>query len=66
MITQEKPEVKPASRYSIEQTCKVLGIHRNTLLRHTQKGIIKACYRKATMQKYYTGQEITRYWTLSM
>lgn len=65
MVT-DQPQVKPASRYSIGQTCTVLGIHRNTLLNHTKKGHITCHYRKATGQKFYTGQEITKFWYMSM
>lgn len=65
MVT-EQPKVKPASRYSVTQTCAILGIHRNTLLNYTKKGDITCHYRKATGAKFYTGTEITRFWCMSM
>ena len=65
-MTNDKPELKPASRYSVTQTCKILGIHRNTLLNHTKKGHITCHYRKATGQKFYTGQEITKFWLMTI
>lgn len=56
------PELPKGSRYSIKETCEILGIHRNTLLKYTDSGIIKCGFRKATMRKYYSGEEITKLW----
>lgn len=66
MITNDQPNVKPASRYSVTQTCAILGIHRNTLLNHTKAGHIKAHYFKATGRKFYLGQDITKFWMMSL
>ena len=62
MMTSEQPRVNPAGRYSVKDTCRLLGIHRNTLLNHTKAGDIKASYRKANRSKFYTGMEITKFW----
>jgi DNA-binding transcriptional MerR regulator len=62
MIPPNKPDVNPASRYSISQTCTILGMHRNTLRRLTSMKRIKCGVRKATNRKFYTGREITRFW----
>lgn len=61
-MTSDKPKVNPAGRYSVKNTCRLLGIHRNTLLNHTKAGDIKASYRKANHSKFYTGMEITKFW----
>ena len=61
-ITCNEPQVNINSRYSINETCKLLGITRKTLLKYTLYGLIKCGYRKATMRKFYTGLEITRFW----
>lgn len=34
MVT-EQPNVQPNSRYTVTETCKLLGIHRNSLLKYT-------------------------------
>ena len=60
-MTELPPKVQPNGRYSIGATCAILGIHRNTLLRYTDNGLIRCGYR-ATGKKYYTGLEITRAW----
>ncbi len=55
-----QPKVAPAGRYTVNQTCLLLGIHRSTLHRHTEAGKIHCGYRKSTMQKFYKGSEITK------
>ena len=61
-MTTDQPKVNPAGRYSVNDTCKLLGIHRNTLLNHTKKGDSTTHYRKATRSKFYTGMDITKFW----
>ena len=61
-MVSEQPSIKPAGRYSISETCKLLGIHRNTLRRYTDAGEIRCVVRKSTWKKYYTGLEILRFW----
>ena len=43
------------------ETCRALGIDRNTLRSYTARGYIKCAYRP-DMRKYYKGSEITRFW----
>ena len=61
MIDHE-PNVKPNSRYSIDATCRHLGIHRNTLLKYTKAGRIRYGVRTVTLRKFYLGSEIIRFW----
>ena len=49
-----EPKVDDAGRYSINETCEVLGIHRNTLMNHTRQGHIRCGYRKVNMRKLLT------------
>lgn len=65
-MTENQPQVKPAGRYSPTKAAQLLGIHRNTLLNHTKAGHIIAHYRKATGQKFYTGQDITKFWYMCL
>lgn len=62
MITATKPNVSLDGRYTVTQTCKALGIHRNTLARYTASHAIKCSYRKADHRKVYTGENIIRLW----
>lgn len=41
MITAILPEVNATGRYGISETSKALGIHRNTLRKYTDSGLIK-------------------------
>ena len=61
IVTQE-PKVQPNGRYSVKETAKLLGVHRNTLLKYTNKGTIRCGIRRSTTRKFYTGMEIIRFW----
>ena len=66
MIAPEEPRVAATGRYSIPETCRALGIHRNTLRLYTQGGLIKCGFRRANGKKFYTGAEILRFWKATM
>ena len=61
-MTSLPPPVALHGRYSINECCALLGIHRNTLQRYTTKGLIKCDVRKGTFRKTYSGLEIMRFW----
>lgn len=61
-VTSNKPEVIVTSRYSIRETCAILGITRKTLAKYTTAGLIECGFRKATLQKFYTGIAILKFW----
>ncbi len=61
-MTTEEPKVSMNARFTITQTCAILGIHRNTLLKYTSLGAIRHGVRRSTAQKFYTGSEIIRFW----
>lgn len=60
MITSVEPKVNPNAKYTIKETCSFLEIHRNTLRKYRDEGLIK-CSIKKTSQRY-SGSEITRFW----
>ena len=61
-----EPKVSPNGRYSIIDTCKLLGIHRNTLTRYVNRGRINCRIRESTGQKFYLGSDILRFWKNEM
>ena len=61
-VTSNKPEVLATSRYSINETCAILGITRKTLAKYTTAGLIECGLRKATLQKFYPGISILKFW----
>lgn len=61
MIPHE-PNVAATNRYSIAETCKILGIHRNTLMQYTKSGKIRCGFRRENSRKFYLGSEIRRFW----
>ena len=62
MIRATEPVVAADGRYSVSQTCTALGIHRNTLQRYTEQGLIKCGFRRESARKFYKGSEIVRFW----
>ena len=66
MITRIEPQVQADGRYTVSQTCTVLGIHRKTLSKYTEAGLIKCGYRRETARKFYKGSEIVRFWRAQM
>lgn len=65
-MTETKPNINPAGRYTIAKTCEILGINRSTLHRHTMAGHITAMRRKSTNKPFYTGIEILKFWQLAI
>lgn len=61
-LVDERPDVKDSAKYSVAETCRLLGIHRNTLKKYTDAGFIRAGVGKASGRKYYLGSEIIRFW----
>lgn len=57
---------KPDGRYSVGETCKLLGIARSTLLRYTNNGDISFIVRRLDKRKLYKGSEILRIWRASL
>ena len=62
MVTCEEPNVSLTGRYTINATCELLGIHRNTLANYTNEGKIKCGHRRESKRKFYLGREILRFW----
>lgn len=65
-MTNEEPNVADAGRYTITETCKVLGIHRNTLRRWLQAGKMKVKFRRIDNRKVIDGAEIKRAWRVAL
>ncbi len=62
MITSTEPKVTADGRYTVAQVCTALGIHRNTLRKYTDCGMIKCGFRRESARKFYKGSEIVRFW----
>ena len=65
-MTNEEPKVADAGRYTMTETCKVLGIHRNTLCRWLQAGKMKVKFRRIDNRKVIEGAEIKRAWRVAL
>lgn len=64
MITPIEPQVASEGRYTVGQTCRALGIHRNTLRRYAKAGLITPGVRRATGRPFYTGADLLRLWRI--
>ena len=65
-MTNEEPKVADAGRYTMTETCKVLGIHRNTLRRWLQAGKMKVKFRRIDNRKVIDSAEIKRAWRVAL
>lgn len=65
-MTNEEPKVADAGRYTMTETCKALGIHRNTLRRWVQAGKMKVKFRRIDNRKVIEGAEIKRAWRVAL
>lgn len=61
MMNPEEPQVSSTGRYTVSQTCKILGIHRNTLRRHTLQHKIKVRLSRINGRPFYRGSDIISY-----
>lgn len=61
-MVNELHNINPDAKFSVSETCKLLGIHRNTLYKYTMKGIIKCGVRSSTHKRFYLGSEIIDFW----
>lgn len=66
MVTSREPLVMPNDRYTIKETCAILAINRKTLAKYTKAGLIQCGHRPTTLQKFYTGQNILRFWRAAL
>lgn len=67
-MTGIEPVLPPTQRYTIKETCGILGIHRNTLHRKTMEGEIRAIFRKSgnRVTPLYLGKDIMKYWRVTL
>lgn len=65
-MTNIEPKVADAGRYTMAETCKALGIHRNTLRRWLQAGKMKVKFRRIDNRKVIEGAEIKRAWRVAL
>ncbi len=62
MITSERPNVSENGRYTISETCKLLGICRDSLRKYTNEGLIRCGFRQCYNHKFYLGRDILIFW----
>lgn len=65
-MTPHEPKVAATNRYSIGQAAELLGIHRNTLHKWWEAGMIKCGFRRSSGRKFFTGREILRFWNAQL
>lgn len=61
-MTPYEPQVADNAKLSVTQAAAVLDIHRNTLRRHTDEGLIRCTYNNRTGYRRYLGRDIKKYW----
>lgn len=62
MITPTCPKVDADGYYTTTATAAALGMHRNSVLNYTERGLLKPEFRPETARKVFRGAEIIRFW----
>lgn len=62
MITPTCPKVEADGYYTTAATAAALGMHRNSILNYTMRGLLKPEFRPETARKVFRGEEIIRFW----
>lgn len=62
-MNANQPQVNKDARYSVSETCALLGIHRHTLRAWTEQGIIKSIVRRSNGRRAYRGIDILACWS---
>lgn len=62
-MNANQPQVNKDARYSIKETCTLLGIHRHTLRAWTESGLIKSITRRSNGRTAYKGIDILACWS---
>lgn len=62
-MTSTRPDVVLDAKYSVAETAKLLGVHRNTIRNLTKAEKLSFGIRKYNIrQKFFWGREILRFW----
>lgn len=67
MVTSVEPTVRESGRYTIKETCDLLGIHRHTLRCYVRAGYIRPIFKRKVVycnsqRERFLGSEILRFW----
>lgn len=61
-MSSTEPQCDRFGRYTPNEAAALLGIHRDTLLKYTRMGLIRAGEHFGTRRRFYLGAEIRRFW----
>lgn len=61
MVTNE-PDIAATARLGICDAARLLGVHRTTLARWTEQGLVKCGIRRTNGRIFYTGRALVSLW----
>lgn len=64
-VTMNETCVSVTTRYTVPDASRILGISRPTLRKYAMVGLVKAGYWRNTMQMFFTGAELKKFWRTS-
>ena len=65
-MTHTPPDVQLQGRYSVQDSCKLLGIGRSTLYRHVQMGNISVHFWAKNGRPFFFGKDLLAFWKAAM
>ena len=60
-MTSVRPNIQKDGHYNVTETCKHLGINKDTLRKYTSMGWIKHHIQMGTCRKFYLGADILQF-----
>ena len=53
--------IAPTAQYTTTEACSFLGVHRTTLYRYVQRGVLRCSYRRGNGRPFFKGSELIRF-----
>ncbi len=65
-MTKSQPNVSPTYKYELREAAKALDVSTSTIVKWTNKGILRASTRRANGRRVWSGEELIRAWKATM
>lgn len=65
-MTTTEPQIPDTAKLPVVKAAEVLGIHRVTLRRYINDGLMRVGYHKHNKRAFITGRELKRFWSATL
>ena len=53
--------IAPTAQYTTTEACGILGVHRTTIYRYVQRGVLRCSCRRGNGRPFFKGSELIRF-----